>query len=269
MLTRIARRAKIETTLTASRIFDARRAGLGRMLPAFWYTAEINFGDVLAPVILERVHGVRPVLAPRNRAGKVLGIGSILHHSCPGDVIWGSGALEKRPHDGRDRRFLAVRGPMTRNLVNGDVPEVYGDPAQLLPIVYEPRALERRFDIGVVAHYLERDTMFVNDPNVASIDVRTDDWQGVVDQIISCDVIVSSSLHGIIVAETYGIPAVWVQPTTRLKGGRFKFDDYYAATERRTDPVEWAGPLSSLVATAKPPPFLDPRPLLDAWPWNT
>jgi len=46
--------------------------------------------------------------------------------------------------------------------------------------------------------------------------------------ISACDVIVSSSLHGLIVADAYVVPSRWVAPENSIKGDGFKFRDYEA-----------------------------------------
>lgn len=54
-----------------------------------------------------------------------------------------------------------------------------------------------------------------------------DDWTSVIEQIASCDYIASSSLHGLIVAEAYGIPNLWLEISGKLLGGHFKFHDFF------------------------------------------
>jgi len=249
----------------ASRLARAIVPGLPpRPLPMYWYRKVSNFGDLLSPDIVAHVSGADPVYVDSGCRGKLLALGSLLRLARPGDVVWGTGALCNERLNGRGIRFLAVRGPRTRALIRGDVPEVYGDPAYLLPLIYQPKPEPRR-EVGVVAHYKDLDVMFTGDPSVAEIDVTCGDWRRVVDRIVACDVIISSSLHGIIVAEAYGVPAVWVQPTKRLRGGEFKFHDYYAATARQRRPADWNLGIHRLVEFAEPPVPLDPGPLLQAW----
>jgi pyruvyltransferase len=49
--------------------------------------------------------------------------------------------------------------------------------------------------------------------------------------LLSCRIIVSSSLHGLIFAHAYGLPAIWIKLSDRLVGGEFKFHDHYAFME--------------------------------------
>ncbi len=230
--------------------------------PCFWIDHVANFGDQLTRPLLADLFGIRPQIVHRRFAGKVLGCGSVIEHVRPGDVVWGSGSLFGSAVDASEATVLAVRGPKTRMVVKGDVPEVYGDPGMLLPLIYTPRHARRRYDVGLVPHMCDHDALVARDPAVLAIDVRTRDWRRVVDQIASCDVIVSSSLHGIVVAEAYGVPAVWVQPTGRLQGGRFKFDDWYEGTGREARSADWSAGLSVVVAAAGLPPPLDAAPLL-------
>lgn len=60
------------------------------------------------------------------------------------------------------------------------------------------------------------------------------DWKNFVDEIKSCKKIVSSSLHGCIIAESYGIPVEWIVLSDKVLGNGFKFRDYLSATDRKS-----------------------------------
>jgi pyruvyltransferase len=231
-------------------------------LPLYWSWGFNNFGDALSPLVIEHVSGATPVLAGRRECSKVLAIGSVIEFARANDVVWGAGALRPEPlSTPRGCRILAVRGPLTRKLIGADV-ETFGDPAILLPRIYRPPD-SQRVDVVIVPHY--EDLPHVPpDPSVPVVNVFHH-WKSVVDAITSADVVVSSSLHGLIVAEAYGIPAVWAPIGDRLKGGSFKFEDYYLATGRPARPADWSAGLSEVVARAQPPPPLDVMPLIKAW----
>lgn len=238
-----------------------------RPLPMYWFSGRPNFGDVLSAVVVAHVSNATPVLVSSRHKGKVLGVGSILHRLAETDVVWGSGAIRDTPiAPPSGVRFRAVRGPLTRSLIRADVPEIYGDPAMLLPRIYQPSAA-KRFELGVIPHYLEVDAVQVVDPAISLIDVLSD-WRDVIEQINECEAIVSSSLHGLIVAEAYGVPAVWFVASDRVTGGGFKFRDYYLSTGRETPaPVRWGDDsLASMTRGMRDPPAIDVLPLLNSWP---
>lgn len=216
----------------------------------YWHNRN-NFGDMLAPVILEWVTGRKVERAERFEPGKVLSTGSVLGCMREGDVVWGSGwhRNKRETLDVPDGvRFLAVRGPLSRaDLIGGDCPEVYGDPALLLPLIVPGRTTGEL--TGYVPHMVDRGLgATLNERAGARIDI-TAPWRQVVNSILWCGRIYASSLHAIIVAEAYGIPAAWV-PCEGVIGGDFKFRDYLAGTGR--DP-----------ALLKPYEFLPPIPDLE------
>jgi pyruvyltransferase len=222
-----------------------------------WYDGERNFGDMLAPLVFNGLK-IPFEKARRNDTGKLLAIGSIIYAARPNDVLWGTGTM-------RDRDFiapaglkvLAVRGPMTREKIKSCVvPEVYGDPAIFMPDIYRPKKLGRHL-VGMVPHYMDLADARLKGKYV--IDVRQDPLK-TIDEICACDLIVSSSLHGIIVAEAYGIPAIWVKLSDKLIGGDFKFNDYFLGSGRpKQKPCTVSGKMRIL-----PKPVYNKEKLLNA-----
>jgi pyruvyltransferase len=237
-----------------------------RPIPMYWFTVRPNFGDMLSSVIVEHVSNGTPILVSPSFHGKLLAAGSVLHRLAEGDIVWGAGAIRDEPiYPPPGVRFCAVRGPLTRRLLRAEVPEIYGDPAMLLPEIYAPRT-DKRFELGIVPHYVERDVIDVTDPSVTKIDVRSD-WRAVIDRIAACRRILSSSLHGLIVAEAYGIPALWITVTDKVIGAGFKFRDYYLSTGREPPPpVAWEQALRATDGFFMEPPPMQTEPLLRAFP---
>ncbi len=52
-------------------------------------------------------------------------------------------------------------------------------------------------------------------------------WENVIDDINRCEFIASSSLHGIITADSYNIPSLWIKMSDKITGGNFKFQDMH------------------------------------------
>lgn len=214
-------------------------------IPLYWYRENRegkgieNFGDLASPYLIEKLSGrktkyIKPVAFwYRNLLTHYLSTGSILGHANKNSVVWGSGIIQQNDSPGK-AKFLAVRGPKSRErllALKYDVPEKYGDPALLLPKVYRPD-MPKAHKLGIIPHYTDFKQVkqqFAHAEEVKIIDVFTNRLEPVLDEIISCEQIVSSSLHGVIVAHAYGIPAVWVKFSNKLFGDNIKFYDYFAS----------------------------------------
>ncbi len=204
-----------------------------------------NFGDALSPFIVEAMlkeHG-KEINREKGKASRHLyAVGSILLFGYQKAVVWGSGMLTEAIGF-RDPRIYqldirAVRGPLTRKSLvcrGFHCPEVYGDPAVLLPVLYQPRVsqvADRR--IAVIEHKNSLSS-HLDDCRLSYIDIVTDDVFSTIDQICSSRLVISSSLHGIIVAEAYGIPAILVNDYVGYN--EFKYKDWYYSTGRSFFPV--------------------------------
>jgi len=218
----------------------------GRQLRCWWVRGPLpgNLGDLLTPVILSHLFDVVPIFCP-NRS--FLGVGSIVHKARAGSVVWGSGLIAPDADDSASARYLAVRGPLTRQILRGRgriVPDVYGDPSLLMPLVYHPN-LPTAYDVGVLPHYLHVCHMAQLPREVPLIDIRvgcTGEIFHCIDQILRCEVIASSSLHGLILAVAYRRKFIWLRdPTDPLIGDTFKFEDFFSSIGLKgVAPVEWS-----------------------------
>ena len=142
-------------------------------------------------------------------------------------VIWGTGVIDDIQLDLPSLKVLAVRGPHTAYALGLKTEVAFGDPGLLISdILPAPAKLQK---IGIVPHYVDKEHPVVaaaaKDERFVIIDVE-DDWQNTVRHISQCDLILSSSLHGLIVADSYGIPNQWLGFSNNVVGGAFKFHDY-------------------------------------------
>ncbi|MDM7932938.1 polysaccharide pyruvyl transferase family protein [Tabrizicola sp.] len=200
-----------------------------------WYRPR-NFGDWVTPFLFEALTGKEAVHCPAKHllpgATTVYGCGSILRHIQVPDVavVWGSGIIDSADRFARPLRTVSVRGPRSRArmlALGYDCPEVYGDPALILPKVY-PSKPERVFEVGVIPHFAELN-QFRGKPlpkDWTLIDV-TKDIKQVISAITRCRRTVSSSLHGVIVSHAYNVPSAWVASDVALHGDGVKFADYF------------------------------------------
>lgn len=224
------RRARAVKRLAYAAAQPSVRRG-GSVVPAFWWDGHPNFGDDLTPWLLPR-YGIVPVYR-RPFSARLTAVGSILEFLDPGydGAIWGSGLMEGHPHPLPCAQVLAVRGPLTAERI-GAPPVAWGDPGLLVG-----RQLARpriRWRIGIVPHGHHRQHEGLNalartgGDQVRVIDVHRP-AAAVARTIASCELIFSTSLHGLVIADAYGIPAAWTTLTPPLNGGDFKFRDYEAA----------------------------------------
>lgn len=204
----------------------------------YWFLTEISQKKIIPydwSLLTQWLH--RPYIA---------GIGSILTlFNMDNAIVWGSGIISSTGKvQGTPKEVLAVRGPLTRArlLEQGiNCPEVYGDPALLLPKYYIPKS-QKKYKLGVIAHYTDQNSPFFhtlkNDSDVLMIDIKHyNHWLSFIDQICMCEAIASSSLHGLIMSVAYGIPNVWLKLEGSVLCDDFKFHDFFLSLYEDRDAV--------------------------------
>lgn len=229
------------------------------LIEAYWWDGHPNFGDALTPWLL-RHRGCIPVHAEFHRA-QLVGVGSLLQfvpHEYSG-LIWGTGLIADTPLELPSATAIAVRGALTRRALGLDENVTLGDPGLLASHVLPRPAVTHR--LGLVPHGshftdpLLRAIADASPREVKLIDVARGP-AAVIRDIASCEAIVSTSLHGVIVADSYGIPACWAMIEPVLIGGDFKFLDHESVVSepgvsRRFD-LDASMPLDRLIQCARP-----------------
>ena len=243
------------------------------MILATWCISN-NFGDKLTWWMIKQITGEAPAWVtyddPRPH---YMGAGSILNLASPSTVVWGSGLASGSDIVNKDARILALRGPLSGSVARAAgaiVPEVYGDPAMLLPRLMPHHGCPTD-DLGIICHYIDR----ADAPKIAGaryIDVFAD-IEDIATDICCCRHIISSSLHGLIAADAYGIPTAWAKGTP-LPGDDTKFYDHMEAVHAVADPMDLRsldGWKASRVIDAMPrrTPKYDATPLADSCPFGT
>lgn len=236
----------------------------------FWWegTDGTNFGDDLSHVIVEKILGRSVQNMPLESKRPILfSAGSILHYARNGDVIWGSGFREDPSQENRFSSLdvRAVRGPRTRDflLKKGiPCPEVYGDPAVLIGRLFpEFQKEEPEYDYIIIPNIGEI-PCFLKYKNVV---LPTLPWKQIVKKMLKSRLVISSSLHGIIVAESLGIPTrllkmTWIEPL-------LKYQDYYESTGRLD--FQYATSVQQAIEMGgEEPGYIDTGALLEAFPWD-
>ena len=153
--------------------------------------------------------------------------------------MWGSGLISNKSRPVfPPRAILAVRGPLTRQRLESlgiSTPAVYGDPALLLPKFYQAKS-KKKYKIGIIPHLIDKHHLDLRKPlpdTMNIIDIQEKDIQLFIDRVNECEYILSSSLHGMIIADAFRIPSVRVIFTRNPIGGDFKFHDYCLSVNRK------------------------------------
>lgn len=223
----------------------------------YWNAVE-NFGDLLSPYIVSKLSGksvfhkiaaissknlLKYILKYPHKIGglrkyvlpwekNLLAVGSILSYGNSHSKIWGSGFMnETDSFYGGD--VFAVRGRLSEKKImkmGGEQCRVYGDPAMLLPLLYNPK-VEKKYEMGIIPHWKEFDYFYNKySEKYHVINLKRFDVESIICEILSCEKILSTSLHGIIVAHVYGIPALWIKHSSINTDG-FKFMDYFSSVD--------------------------------------
>lgn len=230
-----------------------------------------NFGDVLGPYIVERMTGKEPLYTPLlhkglnkifvltylraiynrklsvkemyynvqfltgKKSNLLITIGSVIDwYTNPDCDIWGSGIMYRKSNIS-NANFYAVRGKYSQlrlKELGYKVPDAIGDPALLTPLIYKPKC-DKKYSLGVIPHYLhyEETIKKLNSDKILIINLL-DDIEKVIDDVCSCEQIISSSLHGIIIGHAYAVPSLWVWLSKgNIGGDNIKFADYFSSVE--------------------------------------
>lgn len=212
----------------------------------FWwrwrYPYRLNFGDEFSASLVERLTG-RPVEWASAAECDVVAAGSILQmvlrdRGANRPAIWGSGFIREPSEGGPlELDIRAVRGERTLDAVRGREGALgvgdlaLGDPGILASHLLEG-PVRKRYGLGVIPHYTDANHPVVErlrnaGPGVRVLDVA---WtpEEVAREIASCEAVISSSLHGLIFADSLGVPNMHMRLSDKVRGGLFKFQDYYS-----------------------------------------
>lgn len=196
----------------------------------WWLNGKSNFGDILTPYIFEYFNIPYEFIEDRNKADAIC-VGSIARRASTGCMVLGSGIVKEFEKLNPNADYKFVRGPLTRKRVldsGGSCPEIYGDPAMLLPLFCDES--KKEYEVSIIPHYVDYDLVkekYGKKFNI--IKILNHNPLEVAQEITKSKRIISSSLHGIICAHAYNIPAAWVKFSDNIRGDGTKFKDHYSA----------------------------------------
>lgn len=193
-----------------------------------------NMGDWLSPYIISRLTGynIRYESAPK---AKLISLGSIGKFTRDHHTVWGTGISTRGVEMSKNARYLAVRGPYTAEairLAGGMSPNVFGDPAIVLPQLYKPKKI---FDAsyGLVRHFIHQNCDLKIDDDIKDINIMLsspEDIENFIDTLYSCSAVVTTSLHVLILCISYNIPCRLINIDEKDKGVHgdgIKYKDFF------------------------------------------
>lgn len=231
-----------------------------------YYYKYPNFGDLLNEEIMKKLFAL-PFTFEEFTTADLIVIGSILDRIVSegkiggGDKkkqksadqkkklhVWGTGlmyAYEQPSPVIRPVRVHALRGELTRRqfseMLGKDISCTLADPG-LLSSLLVPPAGEKRWKVGIIPHYVDsQDEVFrqmeTYYPDALRINVQ-DKTETVLEQISACETVLSTSLHGLIVADAYGVPNCWCVNSDRILGNGYKYHDHFSAFGGDREPFD-------------------------------
>ncbi len=208
----------------------------------WWWKNKVdeNFGDYLGPYLYEKITGNNVEFCEPEKTSEnvLITVGSVMQYSKENVELWGTGIIDTEREVEIPNKVHSVRGPISRKVMRDMgvlCPEIFGDPALILPKVYSSKSI-KKYKISIIPNLVEYDETKeyfkdLSDFNIISLRVdgknKTKSVEDIIDSICQSEKILSSSLHGIIVAHAYGIPATWAKLTDKMAGDGNKYHDYY------------------------------------------
>lgn len=209
------------------------------MIPLYW-VPNGNFGDAIAPLIVQHVTGkaVRRISAAADEP-HLFAVGSHCQLANARTHVWGTGILYRQAVLSAAATYHMVRGPLTQQRVRaaGGHCECVGDPVGFVRELFA--AGDPLGEWCFVPHWREV-------PLVPTIDGVT-----VLSPLTAvaefCRVlsghkyVLSSSLHGLVAAHAYGLKAAWVKLSERPLGDDTKYRDYLLSRGLSPEPLPFPG----------------------------
>ena len=212
------------------------------IIPVAYFLRIPNAGDRINADIVSRLTGHHTVHVQASNTPHLLAIGSLMSIATPSSIIWGTGVMHPDMGFGtpQEENIRALRGRLSSRVLcqaGFSVENVpLGDPAFLAPNLLEiERQKTPQYRVGLVCHYTDRYNRhlrhILSESDVADLNVH-EQPETFLRRIAKCEVVVSTSLHGLVFAEALGIPNLWLKAGDEIAGEGFKFQDWFSTTRR-------------------------------------
>lgn len=200
-----------------------------KFIRAFWYISN-NFGDNLNHFLIKHISKLPAVYTHERNQPHYIVCGSILSEANKWSTVCGAGLGSEQHHVNAFAELLIVRGHMTADIMDSDA--LVGDPALLLPQFYNSQR-KKKYERAIIPHWSDYEFMLSKSDNDVHIIDPFLPVKEFIDEVRSCEKVICSGLHGLIVADAYEVPNAWLD----LSQGHFKCRDYYSTTENPKEPM--------------------------------
>ncbi len=221
-----------------------------------WWDSK-NFGDALNPHLFKAL-GSSVKYAQSNEA-EFLAVGSYMERLLIGALfdqrqseqpisIWGTGFQFEPGHHLwfnnikcpeefiRPVNIFALRGKLSKERAEKISEQNFdgialGDPGLLTSMIVDTKALKKKYRLGIFCHFTDNgngifNKIKANIKNSIRIDVEAPVTE-IVKSMASCEAVISSAMHPLIIADSLRIPNQWINISDNAIS-KYKFDDYYS-----------------------------------------
>ncbi len=197
-----------------------------------------NFGDELSAKIILKIFNKKVEWATQNDC-EMIACGSIIEHinseKIKDKIVWTSGFRLEGDSKIEGNKIVGVRGKLSESRVEKTCGQdlVLGDLGLLSSNLLIGKDIQKKYKVGIVPHLTEIDDEIFKNEFFENESVKIinplDECEKVIEDIAQCDTVLSSSLHGLIVADSLNIPNCYFQIRDRKKAeGMYKYYDYYS-----------------------------------------
>lgn len=252
-------------------MFFKRKPKAPEKISLYFYNCN-NAGDILNQTLINDLFGI-PVKEESFETSDMIAVGSLLERIVKGSkagwtneklqktadkskkiTVWGTGLMHDYD-DFSEMEFVrpveirAVRGELTRKacekILGEELNCVTADPGILAPFLLD-KIPQKKYKIGIIPHFREYENeeylaqykkISSQCENSVIIDL-SEDLNEVLKKIASCETVMSASLHGLIFADSFGIPGMWCEMTDIILGNGYKYRDYYSSYGLTAEPYD-------------------------------
>ena len=197
-----------------------------------------NVGDIYGRYLIEKI--INNPVRQRYQGNNVFQlVGSIIRDSNSDSVILGSGILAKTDIIKCFKDCHIVRGKHTLNSLKKSQPQydcskiIMGDPGLTLSY-FVNKKVNKTHIYGLLLHYI--DCQFIKEyfsdeclNKIKVINIDNPNIDEFISQILSCEKIIISSLHGIVFSHSLGLTPYWIRLSkSKLPIDDIKYHDYFS-----------------------------------------